>query len=99
MTILSNLRGPVPGELAIASAFAIAAYARAWTRATERDVTQLDQLANAETASVRQLFSPNDIAGLPPPVARYFEFALTPGQPRVRHVVIRHAGEFQAEAS
>lgn len=33
--------------------------------------------------------------GLPAPVARYFEFALTPGQPLVRTARVEHAGEFR----
>jgi len=41
------------------------------------------------------VFSPEMLADLPEPVARYFAFALTPGQPLVRGARIEHAGEFR----
>lgn len=37
---------------------------------------------------------PDSLDGLPAPVARYFRFALTPGQPIVRRTRIEHAGDF-----
>ncbi len=39
-------------------------------------------------------YSRDDLAGLPAPVVRYFEFALIPGQPIVRHTRLRQVGEF-----
>lgn len=36
------------------------------------------------------------LTGLPAPVRRYFEFALTPGQPLVEAARLEHAGEFAA---
>jgi hypothetical protein len=38
----------------------------------------------------------DQFAGLPAPVRRYFEFALTPGQPLVEAARLEHAGEFAA---
>lgn len=37
-------------------------------------------------------FSPDQLAGLPAPAARYFAFALTPGQPLVRHARLAQSG-------
>jgi hypothetical protein len=39
-------------------------------------------------------YSRDDLIGLPAPVVRYLEFALTPGQPIVRHTRLRQVGEF-----
>jgi hypothetical protein len=39
-------------------------------------------------------YSRDDLAGLPAPVRRYLEFALTPGQPIVRNTRLRQVGEF-----
>jgi hypothetical protein len=41
-----------------------------------------------------QLFTPDELVGLPAPVARYFGFALTPGQPLYRHARLTQVGVF-----
>jgi hypothetical protein len=63
-----------------------------WHRQTERMVEQL----NGGPATREPIvYSPEELAGLPAPVARYFEYALTPGQPLIRTARIEHAGEFR----
>ena len=48
--------------------------------------------------NVTSTFSRDDLAGLPAPVARYFEFALAPGQPVVRSARFRQAGAMALRA-
>ena len=68
---------------------ALAIGAWRWNRATAHAVARLDPgRARTEAFSVEQL------EGLPTPVARYFRFALTPGQPLIRQARIAHAGDF-----
>jgi hypothetical protein len=43
----------------------------------------------------RRTFDQRALAGLPVPVVRYFEFALTPGQPFIRTARVEHRGEFR----
>src|SRR6185503_15227427 len=50
-----------------------------WNRASARAVARLDALALTGRNVPRPTFSREQLAGLPGPVARYFEFALTPG--------------------
>ena len=99
MTMLGKGRGFALGALAVATASATAASARVWTQATARDVARLDELAGGESPPGEPVFMPNDLAGLPPLVARYFELVLPPGVARVRHATIRHTGEFRAKVS
>lgn len=42
-----------------------------------------------------QIYSRKRLAGLPAPVARYFEFALTPGQPLVASARFEQSGSFR----
>ena len=65
-----------------------------WNRASARAVARLDALALTGRNVPRPTFSREQLAGLPGPVARYFEFALTPGRPLVRRAQIRWRGEF-----
>lgn len=67
--------------------------ARAWDRATSRMVARL---VAAGRGALPRTFRAEMLTGLPAPVARYFEFALTPGQPLVRTARVEHAGEFRA---
>ncbi len=60
-----------------------------WNRATARAARRLGT-GPAEQAR----FSRDQLQGLPAPVVRYFEFALTPGQPLVRHARITQRGTF-----
>jgi hypothetical protein len=80
----------VAGVVAGGAAAVATAGNRNWKRTTSRAVAGLERAASGSRASV--VPSPAD---LPAPVARYFEFALTPGQPRVRSVRIEHSGEFR----
>ncbi|HSF39364.1 MAG TPA: DUF6544 family protein [Thermoanaerobaculia bacterium] len=64
-----------------------------WNRSTARAVERLAPHAPAKPARV---FSSEQLAGLPDPVARYFMFVLTPGRPLARRARIEHVGEFRS---
>jgi hypothetical protein len=59
-----------------------------WNRATA-------EIARLE-ADASGVYRPEQFAGLPAPVARYFAFALTPGQPLIRTARVTHVGEFRS---
>ena len=63
-----------------------------WERATSAALARVEAQAT-DPAGGR--FSPERAHGLPQPVARYFTFALTAGQPLVRTARITHEGEFR----
>lgn len=86
--------GLVVGALATGLAVAIGIGGAAWSRATARGVERLR--ADAARGDVPRVgyFSVEELAGLPAPVARYFTFALTPGQRLVRSATLRQEGEF-----
>ena len=87
------LAGPLVAAVVVGGgALAVAAAALAWSRASARTVAGLHA---AERPAGAEVYSPAQLAGLPAPVARYFRFALAPGQPIVRRARIEHAGEFQ----
>lgn len=79
----------VAGGVAGSAAAAIGAGTFLWSRATARAVGRLAPSGTAGT------FSRDQLAGLPAPVVRYLEFALTPGQPLLRTARIEHTGEFR----
>lgn len=79
----------VIGGLGLAILLVLAGGTILWKRATARAVVLL---GTGPLAPAR--FSADQLAGLPPPVVRYFEFALTPGQPLVRHARVTQAGTF-----
>jgi hypothetical protein len=81
----------VVGGIAGGAAVAVGVAGRFWDRSTARAVQRLVPGA----ASKGQVFSLTELQGLPLPVARYFQFALTPGQPLIRSARIEHAGEFR----
>lgn len=62
-----------------------------WNLETRRGFRRL-RAPRRDTGGSR--FSRDDLAGLPGPVQRYFEFALLPGQPHVRNARFRQAGDF-----
>jgi len=65
-----------------------------WNRGTTRAIGRLRaQPARRGTAAA---FLPDQLAGLPAPVARYFQFALTPLQPLIRGARILSEGDFLA---
>ena len=74
---------------AAALAAAPVAGAMRWKMATAR----LRQTLGDSTAGV--VFTPDHLAGLPGPVARYFRRVLTPGQPLVRTIELQQDGEFR----
>ena len=64
-----------------------------WRRQTIREIGKLTARAPAaEAHAVR--YDPAMLKGLPTPVVRYFEFALTPGQPLIESARIDWEGEF-----
>jgi hypothetical protein len=83
--VLTAVAGGIAGSVAAA----IGTGALLWNRATARDV---GRLAPSETAGT---FTRDQLAGLPAPVVRYFDFALTPGQPLNRTARIEHEGELR----
>ena len=84
-----TLIGAVMGGGAIASALGMSA----WNRQSARMIGELnEEVVDADPA----VFSRDELQGLPAPVVRYFEFALSPGQPLIRTARIAHRGEFRA---
>ncbi|MCC3156393.1 hypothetical protein LJ737_04040 [Hymenobacter sp. 15J16-1T3B] len=85
-----TVAGRVAGGLLAAAAGVAALGTLRWNRATTRAVARLDQPAAAPPA-----YQPEQLAGLPAPVARYFRFALAPGQLPVRRARLHEQGEFR----
>jgi len=85
----------VLGGAALAAAGLAAGGAWHWNRQTRRAVAALHATADLRAPSEPQRFEPGLLDGLPVPVARYFEFAITPGRPLVRGARIVHRGEFR----
>jgi uncharacterized protein DUF6544 len=75
-------------------AAAVAIAAALWNMKTARTVARLHAGHKANAPP----FSHDELVGLPDPVVRYFEFALTPGQGLVRNARIRQSGEFAVRA-
>jgi hypothetical protein len=80
------------GTLAVVAGVLGAAHAR-WSRATTHMIDEMDEDAEA-TPNRDPVYSPSMLAGLPAPVARYFRFALQPGQPMIRRMRAHQAGLF-----
>lgn len=80
------------GGLAAGTLLAGAAGNRRWERATARMAAQLSERASV---SADRAFSAEDLQGLPAPVARYFRFALTLGQPLLAQVRLCQEGELR----
>jgi uncharacterized protein DUF6920 len=81
------------GGLAAGAAAAAVAGGILWDRDTARALRRLGT-APMGTGSEPARFSPDQLAGLPAPVRRYFEFALTPGRPLVRRARLAQLGDF-----
>ena len=79
---------------AIAAAAALGAGNLLWDRGTARMAERIASRTRASNGVAPTVYSRDQLAGLPAPVVRYFEFALTPGQPLVRQARIRQAGTF-----
>lgn len=63
-----------------------------WQRSTRAMYATLDN--NRRPGNNRSRYEPAELTTLPPVVRRYFERALTPGQPIVAAVDIEHSGTF-----
>jgi hypothetical protein len=93
------------GGLVVAGAIGLLVGGVLWNRRTARMVERLGTgtptaapvSASASPSSSVATFSPAQLEGLPTPVARYFLFALQPGQPLVRAARVEHAGTFATE--
>jgi hypothetical protein len=81
------------GGIVGGAAAAVAVGGRLWDRTTASCVRRLRA---GGSASHGELFSPDQLEGLPDPVARYFEFALTAGQPLLRSARAEQNGEFRS---
>jgi len=73
------------GSVAIADAI--------WNRATTNTIARLREQSDKSDAAATR-FTRDDLAGLPPPVARYFAFALRDGQPLIRRARFTQEGSF-----
>lgn len=78
----------------VAAALGIGAWR--WERATAELVAQLQSASRAP--AVARVDLERELAGLPPPVQRYFRAALTDGMPIVRGVTVTHHGRFNMGA-
>lgn len=87
----NRVMATVVGGMVASAAAALTAGNLLWNRCTAKAV---GRLGNGPAA--RGTFSRVQLADLPDPVVRYFEFALTPGQPMVRTARIEHAGRFRS---
>ena len=86
--------GALVGGVAAGAAAAVAVGTVLWNRATERAVARLTGPAPASNGAAPTRYSRDQLVGLPAPVARYFDFALTPGQPPVGRAYFHQAGVF-----
>ncbi|MBI4501216.1 MAG: hypothetical protein HY700_08650 [Gemmatimonadetes bacterium] len=67
-----------------------------WNRATSR---LNERLLSRSSIPGREAFRPEQLQGLPPPVARYFRSVLKPDQPMIRAARLEWRGEFNMGAS
>lgn len=80
------------GVVGLGCGLAIGASSTAWNRKTAQMIERLFQ-PNSQSKSNKVSFK--DFNSLPAPVARYFRFALTDGQPLIRIARIQQQGEFR----
>jgi hypothetical protein len=67
-----------------------------WNRATSR---LNERLLSKPSTLGRGVYTPDQLKGLPPPVARYFRSVLKSGQPMIRAARVEWRGEFNMGAS
>ncbi len=79
-----------------ATAATLAFGAQRWNRGTDECVARLRA---SESREPLPSYARENLAGLPEAVARYFEFALLPGQSRIRRAQVRHTGELRTGAT
>lgn len=91
----ARIGAAVAGSVAAGVAGVVAAGALRWHRATAQSVVRL-LAEKGERDDGASAFLPGMVTALPAPVARYFAFAFTPGQPLIRHARIWSEGEFAA---
>ncbi|HKG92399.1 MAG TPA: DUF6544 family protein [Gemmatimonadaceae bacterium] len=84
-----RLTGLLMGGAATAAAATIGVAGALWNRETAWTVFRLDRELATQARYTRE-----QLAELPAPVRRYFDFALTPGQPLVRHARLLQTGTF-----
>ena len=69
-----------------------------WNRGTSRLIDRMTSLADRSHRGAPTVYDPaRELPGLPAPVRRYFEFALTPGQPMIAHARVVQRGEFSTD--
>lgn len=87
----------VTGGLAGSTVAAVAIGNLLWKRGTKKAVRRLgpDTSSSAEGEGQGIRFSRAQLEGLPEPVVRYFDFALTPGQRLLRGARLEHRGTFR----
>lgn len=83
--------GAAAGVLALLALGLSVHGAMTWERATRRLLAQLEA---TRRPPVTARYDAREIAGLPPPVQRYFRTVLTDGQPIVAAADVEHAGRF-----
>ncbi len=88
MQLGAGLGGAVLGGIGTA----VAAGTVRWNRATAQAIAQMDAHSLERQPAV---FAVEQLAALPDPVARYLQFALTPGQPLIRRTRVEHRGTFR----
>lgn len=71
--------------------------ARRWTACTRALIERLEAGRLSEAHPAR--YDPGELAGLPPPVQRFFRATLTPGQPMVSAATVVHTGRFNLAAA
>lgn len=81
------------GTIAVVGTVLGVTHAR-WQRATARMLEDIDVDAAGTPESADAVYTPDMLTELPGPVARYFRFALTAGQPMVRRMRAHQAGLF-----
>lgn len=89
-----KIAGTAVGACAVGCAAAVAAGTRRWKRETARALRRLRAESPEGARAEPVLFSREELAGLPAPVTRYFEYALAPEQRLVRRARLRQAGRF-----
>ena len=82
------------GSIAAGAAAAVMVGSARWSRQTARATRRLTSGVPVRRGPAAPRFALDQLHGLPVPVARYFEYALTPGQRVVRRARMEHAGDF-----
>lgn len=84
----------VVGAVLAAGIVAVVVGKIVWNRQVARTVARLEPARATAATETPSRYSADEIGGLPAPVARYFRYALTPGQPLVERAHIKWSGDF-----